>query len=766
MKIGKRSIWLCILVVSLVMLVGCGKNEEMKTETLGYQAHTLGTIEKLDRVLGVTQYDNKIYIFGETDNAGQSKTIRQYTSTDGKTWETKDIAMTFPDAGANINLCCVVLDEQGYMLVGYDTVDEIGAVVSCNLWKEENGESVSLDVTELISMAYNNGKTYIYDGKEIEVYGKDLLYTLNVSNMLDFCVNEKEVAVLDDNGIRIFDADNGEKVGADMTFSKLHGEDIQNTKERLGADILSCRRVMEYADDTMLCIALENGLYLYDTSSQQTTCLTDNTDNAYKAKSDILYGYIVRGDHEKPEIIALCSVGDEKQVVAYSDKREDGKTDAQQQKQITVYSLYYAECIEMMIDVFQNNNKDITVHYTWGITDESGISVADAVSALNTQLLAGQGPDVIVMDGLNIRDYEASGVLLELSGVKNRIQEDEPDCLQNVLEAYQTEEGVYALPSKVQFTTLIGPASEIEGIKDVDDLVAYIQNQPKPNYGNDLNLYEWEAFFDVLYPLYASEIIDAEGNYNADKLKEFLNAFKELYNVEMERTTQEEITNWINENGSYVQGKDINSLCMTPLYNRAYSGQKIAFFNMDNVVQAWKFYSIRHDALVGDNGEKSANQDYMYRIWENEEGNLYIPTLIFSINVNSKETDAAEQYVRYMFTTDIQKQYYGDSVHVRQGNSVNLNAVSIRNEEMLQMGTPGGVEEVGGNQYVLSAYFTTDEDANEYIAALKSLTSPIHMDAKVEEIIKEQMPDYVDGKCTMEDTYQAIHNLLGVYLSE
>ena len=152
MRIYKIGIWLCILVVSLVMLVGCGKNEEMKTETLGYQAHTLGTIEELNRVLGVTQYDNEIYIFGETDNAGQSKTICQYTSTDGKTWETKDIAMTFPDEGANINLCCVVLDEQGHMLVGYETVDETGMVISCNLWKEENGESVSLDVTELINM--------------------------------------------------------------------------------------------------------------------------------------------------------------------------------------------------------------------------------------------------------------------------------------------------------------------------------------------------------------------------------------------------------------------------------------------------------------------------------------------------------------------------------------------------------------------------------------------------------------------------------------
>ena len=92
----------------------------------------------------------------------------------------------------------------------------------------------------------------------------------------------------------------------------------------------------------------------------------------------------------------------------YSNKKdgtENVKTaTAKEQTGITIYSLWYAECMENIVDIFRKNNPDIAVDYTWGIDDTGGISVADAVSALNTQLLAGEGPDVIVMDGLNIKN--------------------------------------------------------------------------------------------------------------------------------------------------------------------------------------------------------------------------------------------------------------------------------------------------------------------------------------------------------------------------
>lgn len=205
---------------------------------------------------------------------------------------------------------------------------------------------------------------------------------------------------------------------------------------------------------------------------------------------------------------------------------KDAEDIQKEKSEITVYSLYYAECIEMMINTFQNNNKDVTVKYAWGIDDNSGVAVSDAVSALNTELLAGKGPDVIVMDGLNIRNYEKAGTLLELSDVETEIVKNEPECLMEIINTYKTDSGVYAIPSKMQFTAVVGNGNDVSAINDIDALIAYINNNSKPNYGNDLNLYEWEAFFDIVYPLYASEIINIDGNYSNDALKEFIDKFK------------------------------------------------------------------------------------------------------------------------------------------------------------------------------------------------------------------------------------------------
>ena len=57
--------------------------------------------------------------------------------------------------------------------------------------------------------------------------------------MVDFCVNESNLAVLDDNGIIIYDVDNGEKKVVDTVFVDKYKKDIEKTKESFGYDALS-----------------------------------------------------------------------------------------------------------------------------------------------------------------------------------------------------------------------------------------------------------------------------------------------------------------------------------------------------------------------------------------------------------------------------------------------------------------------------------------------------------------------------------------------
>lgn len=772
-----RQRWLVAAACALVMICGVAgaairksavtgsdktahkpsfRKEAYTAESMNFKLYELETFDSIGNVLGVSEYENTIYMLDETYDNG----LCRLSSADGVTWNEEDIQTDFSSDGANVSLTCADVDEDGQVVVAYEVIDDDGTVKSGNVWSSGSNQSVEMESAEIKRLVCHNGKWYVYDGSSIAVYDEnyaDENFDIDVTDMVDFCVSESEVTVLDDNGITIYDAETGEKKTNDTTFAETYRDDIERTKDSFGYDTLSCRQVMKYAGDDKLCIALEDNVYVYDVEGRQVKCLFDADGNEYKTAVDTLYGYsVVENGDGVQKIIAVCSMGNEKKAVMLTAGEVDTGTTEEETDEITVYSLYYAECVEMMIDTFSSNNGGVSVKYTWGIDDNSGVSVSDAVSALNTELLAGKGPDVIVMDGLNIRNYEKAGVLLELSDVKAGILEDEPECLTEVMDAYKTDDELYAIPSKVQFTAVVGVADEVSAINDMTSLISYIESADKPNYGNDLNIYEWEELFDIVYPLYASEIIDANGNYDGDALLKFVEEFKSLYDLEMSRATKDEIAAWINE----------NVRCTTPLYNRDYSGQSIALMSLNSVSQAWEFYSIKHDVKVGGSVENTANEDYIYHIWENGGEASYIPTLVFSINAGCENEEAAKAFVSYMFSTDIQKQYYSDSAHLRQGNPVNVKAIKGLNEDMLRLGTPGGVENVGGEQYLFSSYFTSDEDMDEYIGALKTLKSPTFIDAEVEEIIREQMEGCIDGETSADETYSAMDNLLGIYLSE
>lgn len=58
---------------------------------------------------------------------------------------------------------------------------------------------------------------------------------------------------------------------------------------------------------------------------------------------------------------------------------------------------------------------------------------------------------------------------------------------------------------------------------------------------------------------------------------------------------------------------------MSPLFNREWSGRKLAFVDMKTMSEAWLFYSIKEDSMVGME-DNTANRDYDYEPWGmNEE---------------------------------------------------------------------------------------------------------------------------------------------------
>ena len=181
--------------------------------------------------------------------------------------------------------------------------------------------------------------------------------------------------------------------------------------------------------------------------------------------------------------------------------------------EVTVFSLYRSDTVEAAVNAWQKATGGI-VTYTWALEEgsEDGLSTVtgsreDALTQLNTQLLAGAGPDVLILDDMPVDSFMEKGLLADLSG-----QVDTSGMLQNLAGMWQAENGLYALPARA-FPLLVGSDETTLGtIKDAETLAQLLSAEaditenweagelPLLSYHNTVQL------FDTFYPVYAASI--------------------------------------------------------------------------------------------------------------------------------------------------------------------------------------------------------------------------------------------------------------------
>ncbi len=134
--------------------------------------------------------------------------------------------------------------------------------------------------------------------------------------------------------------------------------------------------------------------------------------------------------------------------------------------QLKIFCLYEGEELAQMVSKYQVAHPEVDVTLEYGISGEDGITQSDAIRTLNTQILAGDGPDLVCLDGLNLNTYFEKGMLADLSGV---LAQAEPTLTQ-VTECYRDGGTVYAVPTSFQLPVMYGPEHIVSQIHDWDSL--------------------------------------------------------------------------------------------------------------------------------------------------------------------------------------------------------------------------------------------------------------------------------------------------------
>lgn len=377
-------------------------------------------------------------------------------------------------------------------------------------------------------------------------------------------------AFASDNTLYTFDYSN--KISA---FNLKDGTPSQGKElsEKVMQQLSAGMNTTFFDNENNLYVASSNSVEKYSKDAEEPTKIMEGLNYLFGSP---LYGMnnILYQQEDKSFIMCLSNYYDgengSSKILRYT---WDDKAIASSDYKIKIYTLQDNSSIRLGLSEYKRQHPEVTIEYEFAFEDpmnsnfgmmkggmpEEGTensteskakTTEDALRTLNTELLNGTGPDVIVLDGMAVDSFIEKGVLENLADI---IPED---VIKPVVEPMYKDGKLYAFPTSINLPVLIGEKGYvdkfaslqnlIDGIVDGADKPAfkdfdptwspeeqekYYQdmNGPKPEEERPvLNLEGVDDLFNFMYDANASAIFGDKAGINKDALKEFLTNTKKI----------------------------------------------------------------------------------------------------------------------------------------------------------------------------------------------------------------------------------------------
>lgn len=424
---------------------------------------------------------------------------------------------------------------------------------------------------------------------------------------------------------------------------------------------------------------------------------------------------------------------------------------------ITVYSLTEDDLVKQTISAYQTQYPEMFIEYQVGM-DEGGVTREDALKKLNTQLLSGSGPDVIMLDGINIDTYAEKGVLMDLSDIVKEI--DQTDGLYtNLIEHIQTDDKMYAVPAKFFIPVLFGDETYVGSADDYQSIAAMAE-QAREAYPdtNILGVCSATGVMRRFMPVCAPTWKNADGQLNQESVRAFLEQSKRLYDVEMNGTPEEYIQqyqqNMIDEDGRNFEEEPYFMMTQDTLYLMQETP-----FAYGEVLSASIYRDIlsvpRIDGL----------EDTLIKLMSGQCSNVYHPASIAGINSATQNADAAKQFVGMMLGATVQEA-------MQFGLPINKKALPAQFAyDESELGDDGGQYYMGfstkdGKSFDYTIYPVQQDGIDKLEAWIAQLDTPYLSDTVLEAAVYAEGAKYLEGTQDIDAAVKAIADSVEIYLYE
>lgn len=416
---------------------------------------------------------------------------------------------------------------------------------------------------------------------------------------------------------------------------------------------------------------------------------------------------------------------------------------------LKIYSLYPDEDLDQMVSRFQKANLDISVELEVGLTGEDGMTEADAIRTLNTEILAGSGPDLICLDGFDLNTYLEKGLLADVSGV---LAQADP-LLEQVTHCYGADGKVCAVPTSFSIPAIYGAERFVSQIHDLSSLVAAAKQarEEDPEIERVVNGVHPVSMSDYYYDSCSAAWMNADRTLNGEKLAQFYGAMRELY--ALDESFRLEHSEWTAEfqkdcETDYVPGEYIG------LGGAPWVLAEISYLSTGNLngLYWWANDRAGENEFLGDG--------YTTVPFWGQASNVFLPRRIMGVLTTAEHTQAAEAFLSFMLSDEMQ------SNTLSMGFPVNKVTFDRQIQEEGYSDSVISVSDSNGNDFPCAAQWPSAEQRQQLKLWVDNLTTPANTNRTIRKMVMAQMSDCCNGTITPEQAAQAALQALNLYLSE
>lgn len=757
-KYWKKAVCLAaVLALAAGSLSGCskgaekgknGKEESGKASAMGRYLESEGTLPEgtgLILALGKLE-DGRLELLTEDEETGER--ILWQSGDQGESWEQIDYPEALNSANCEYLEKAVISPKGDIAGIGigagddkyalfYGALGEAGQKVPIELPDNEKngiGDIKFVQNNRLLVMDYA-GSVYETDpssGAILQTYkgsGEKIRLFEGIDDKL-LAVTESQVEYLD--------LESGEPLDKDEVL----GEQVFNSGTDMNASSVTFNPMIfaQGKEENTLFFCSSDGIYQHVIGGNVMEQVVNGELTSLGNPGTGLLQMVTLDDDS---FLVACAIGSEYHLLRYTYSAD---TPAMPEKELRVYSLEDSPTIRQAISMYQKDHTDVYVNLEVGLTGEDGATASDALRTLNTDIMAGEGPDLLIMDGMPVSNYIQKGLLEDISDLV--AEADSRDGLyENVKTAFEKDGKIYAIPLGFRIPLIQGDKDTTAAGSELSALAERLQKLRDENKDmkNILSPSDPSTLLEVFYRLNNVGWQKDDGTLKEEAVTEFLRQVKAIFDT---GTHDEQEANY----GMF----DVS----TSSFDRYDNLQPVS---MDLIMKTalasagWMGSAREFSEVVS--MEKSI-EGTTYQTMEAEGKKVFLPYLTAGICSKSENKDLAKGFMEALLQVEVQSTFSGSFPVNKKGFEATLK--NPYGEE----GAGISVSTTDGQSASLMLVWPSEEQLAELGEMLDAVDTPSLTDETIWTVVKEQGEKYLKGEQELENTVNSIMQKVNLYLAE